>query len=339
MEANTATMEERLQYLFQRYLTNTCSEKELDEFLSMVNRAEHDQMVREMIKDVYHNLQQNPSSITHVNELGKLVLTEPGWTLAPQSTPLPRKSNRHTWVSIAAAIIIFTSIFWLFKSKINDQKSTTISSVTKKSSNRSEFKYLLLDDSTQVWLNAASSLEFPDHFSQTRREVVLSGEAYFDVKHADKIPFIIRTGGVSTSVLGTAFNIKAYPGQEAVIVSVSRGKVKVEREDGWKTTLTEGQQVKLGSVKANVVEKAIPASEVAAWQKGNIVFDDEVLSDIIADLERIYNVEISLTDNSIKDLRISTAFKREIGIDQALQVLCRLTDLELNESEGIYFIH
>jgi ferric-dicitrate binding protein FerR (iron transport regulator) len=332
-------MEERLQYLFQRYLTNACTEKELDEFLALVNRSNNDEMVRELIKDVYHNLQQNPSAITHVNELGKLILTEPEWTLAPQVPVQPKKINRHAIVSIAAALIIFTSIFWLFKNKINEQKSATISSVTKKSSNRSEFKYLLLEDSTQVWLNAASSLEFPDHFSSTKREVILTGEAFFDVKHADKIPFIIKTGNVSTSVLGTAFNIKAYPGQESIIVSVSRGKVKVERNDGWETTLNEGQLVKLGPEKAKASEKNIPPAEVAAWQKGNIVFDDEVLVDIINDLERVYNVEIRLTDNSIKDLRISTGFKREIGIDQALQVLCKLTDLELNKANGIYFIH
>ena len=332
-------MEERLQYLFQRYISNTCSAKELDEFFAYIDQAEHDEQIRQMIKDVYHNLQHNPSAITHVDEHGKLVITEPAWTLAP-AVPLPvKKSNRNAWVSIAAALIIFTSLFWLLKSKVNDPKSAAISSLTKKTSNRSEFKYLLLEDSTQVWLNAASSLEFPDHFTSTKREVILTGEAYFDVRHAERTPFIIRTGSVSTSVLGTAFNIKAYPGQESITVSVSRGKVKVAREDGWSKTLQEGQQVKLGSHKPGAIEKKIPAADVAAWQKGNIVFDDESLSDIISDLERIYNVEIRLTDNSVKDLRISTAFKREIGIDQALTVLCKLTDLRLNQSDEIYFIH
>jgi ferric-dicitrate binding protein FerR (iron transport regulator) len=120
---------------------------------------------------------------------------------------------------------------------------------------------------------------------------------------------------------------------------VSRGKVKVAREDGWSKTLVEGELVKLGNTKNGAVEKKIAAGDVAAWQKGNIAFDDENLSDIISDLERIYNVEIRLTDHSVKDLRISTAFKREIGIEQALMVLCKLTDLKLNESDGIYFIH
>lgn len=332
-------MEERLQYLFQQYISNTCSEKELEEFLAYIDRAEHDHLVRQLIKDVYHNLQHNSSAITHVNENGKLVLTEPAWTLAPPIQVPEKKKNRHAWASIAAALVIFTSLFWLLKTKGSDPKGTAISSITKKTSNRSEFKYLLLEDSTQVWLNAASSLEFPDHFTSTRREVILSGEAYFDVRHADKIPFIIKTGNVSTSVIGTAFNIKAYPGQEAITVSVSRGKVKVAREDGWSKTLIEGEQVKLGSNKIHAVEKKIPTADVAAWQKGNIVFDDEKLSDIISDLERVYNVEIRLTDNSVKDLRMSTSFKREIGIDQALTVLCKLTDLQLNESDGIYFIH
>lgn len=332
-------MEERLHYLFQCYIANACTEQELEEFLNYIHRAEHDAEVRQLIKEVYHNLLNSPSGITHVNELGRLVLSEPEWTLAPPPVITERKKNRYAWVSIAAALLIFASIFWLFKSKINDQNAVTLSSLTKKISNRSEFKYLLLEDSTQVWLNAASSLEFPDHFSAAKREVILSGEAFFDVKHADKIPFIIRTGNISTMVLGTAFNIKAYPGQKSVVVSVSRGRVKVARQDGWTTTLVEGQQVKLGAGKSEIVEKNIPSGEVAAWQKGNIVFDDQVLQDIIDDLEMIYNVEIRLNDDSIKDLKISTAFKREIGIVQALQVLCKVTDLRLREEKGVYLIY
>jgi len=332
-------MEERLHYLFQCYIENACTEKELEEFLGLIQRAEHDEEIRQLVKDVYHNLLNSPSGITHVNELGRLVLSEPEWTLAPQAPVQEKKKSRGAWVSIAAAVLIFASIFWLFQNKINDQSSVTLSSLTKKITNRSEFKYLLLEDSTEVWLNAASSLEFPDHFSEKKREVVLSGEAYFDVKHADKIPFIIKTGDVSTMVLGTAFNIKAYPGQKSIVVSVSRGKVKVARQDGWSTTLIEGQQVKLGASKEEVQEKNIPSTEVAAWQKGNIVFDDQVLQDIIDDLERTYNAEIRLKDDSIRDLRISTSFKREIGVVQALQVLCKLTDLRLREEQGVYMIY
>src|SRR5439155_2315167 len=104
-----------------------------------------------------------------------------------------------------------------------------------------EQKYLLLPDSTQVWLNAASSLEFPEAFQSGKREVYLVGEAFFDVKHAENRPFIIHTGNVTTRVVGTAFNIKGYPDQPDVIVSVKRGKVQVSKNEKLVATLTVGQ--------------------------------------------------------------------------------------------------
>ena len=77
---------------------------------------------------------------------------------------------------------------------------------------------------------------------------------------------------------------------------------------------------------------------MAAWQRGTLVYDDESLSDIISDLKRVYNVEISLDNRSLHDLKISTSFKKEIGIDQALQVLCKLTDTELKQNGTEYIL-
>ena len=115
----------------------------------------------------------------------------------------------------------------------------------KTSTERAEYKYILLPDSTQVWLNAGSTLDYPEHFDETTREVTLTGEAYFDVKHAAEHPFIIHTGQIQTTVLGTAFNINAYTDRSNIQVSVSRGKVKVSRGDQLIATLVKGQEVKV----------------------------------------------------------------------------------------------
>ena len=196
----------------------------------------------------------------------------------------------------------------------------------------------MLPDSTQVWLNAVSSLEFPDHFDKNKREVFLSGEAYFDVKHAAETPFIIHTGNISTTVLGTAFKIKAYPDRKTVIVAVSRGKVKVNRGDELVATLTKGQQVKVSNQNKKIDQKNISENQVAAWQQGNMVYDDESISDIIADLERMYNVNIKVMNENIRNLTVRTSFQREEGIEHALQVLCILTDTKLEQSDGIYIL-
>lgn len=330
-------MEERLRYLFGRYLHNHCSRQELEEFFAYLREAEHDEDIRLCIKRLYQELGGQGHAGTYVNEEGRLVLENPEW-MPEEAAPAPR-TNWPARLTVAAFVVMMAGTIWFIREKAgSNPPPAQLASHTRKFTDRSELKYLLLEDSTRVWLNAASSLEFPDRFQQNRREVFLSGEAFFEVKHAEKIPFIIHTGQVSTTVLGTAFNIKAYPGEKNITVSVSRGTVKVSRSDGYTATLTGGRQIKLEAQRKDVVEKKIAMGDVAAWQRGFIVYDDEPMADILADMERIYNVQVQVEDPAHRGVRISTSFKKEIGIEQALQVLCRLTDTRLKSVNGNYII-
>jgi transmembrane sensor len=331
-------MEERLQYLFKRYFDNSCSRQELEEFFTYINEAKHDESLRQLIKKLYQEIKGTPLHANFVDSEGHLVLSPED---EKEEDVIINAKRRRTLspVIIAIALLIAGGSTWLLfqhgKAKSN---MPMVESHTKKTTDRSEYKYIVLGDSTKVWLNAASSLEFPDHFNSNKREVFLDGEAYFDVMHADKIPFVIHTGAVSTTVLGTAFNIKAYPNERSVTVSVSRGKVRVSRGNGWSTTLTKGQQVKLEEDKGITSEKPIAPTDVAAWQHGNIVYDDETIEHIIADMERVYNISVSLPDTMLREVRISTSFKKEIGAEQALHVLCKLTDTKLKRSGNNYII-
>lgn len=332
-------MEERLKYLFQRYLDNACTRNEFDEFLWYVSNSANNDATRELIKKVYDDSGMDASSQTYVDESGNLVLTRPDWFLQEER---PKGKSSKKWIGALVAVVgvsIVAGYAWFQKQPVTKTTGVTAKAeLTRKSTERSEYKYLLLPDSTQVWLNAASSLEFPPQFNGEKRIVYLSGEAYFDVKHADKIPFVIQTGKVSTTVLGTAFNIKAYPGRKDVIVSVSRGKVKVDFDDREVATLTKGQRVKVSHTDSRMVEKKPAINEAASWQQGNLAYDDENMEDIIADLERVYDVRIRIDNIPIQQLRVSTSFKREIGVEQALQVLCQLTDTELKQADGQYRI-
>ena len=332
-------MEERIKYLFRQYVENTSSREELEEFFAYVQEAKNDEHLRSLIKKIYDSIRETSSSLTYVDETGNLVLTRPDNFVHAVSVKKLVRKKLAVSVGIMASIIVIAGGIWLTQRSIHNKKEVSQTlPLTKKITERSEYKYMLLPDSTQVWLNAGSSLEFPDRFTENKREVFLSGEAYFDVRHADKIPFIIHTGNISTTVLGTAFNIKAYPGRKTIIVAVSRGKVKVSRGDELVATLTKGQQVKVSNRDADIAKKNIAETQVAAWQQGNMVYDDESFEDIIADLERMYNVNIKITNDAIRNLKVSTSFQREIGIEQALHILCKLTDTNLEQSAGLYII-
>jgi ferric-dicitrate binding protein FerR (iron transport regulator) len=329
-------MEERIRHLFGQYLANKCSREELEEFFSYIHASDHDEVLRSLIKKVYENMEHAPSIQTYVNEHGTLMLTDK--TASPDPTVFKKRSRPQLMAAILILLIAAAPLFRLVNTRDRPGPAPIATLLTKRTTERSEYKYLLLPDSTQVWLNASSTLEYPEHFRADKREVTLSGEAYFDVRHSGEAPFIINTGKISTTVLGTSFNIKAYPDRQHIIVSVSTGKVKVSYNNVPLATLVKGQQVKVNSRLNTVEEKKIAPAEVAAWQRGNMSYDDEAIEDIIADLERLYNVKIRIDNDAIRSLKVSTSFRREIGIEQALQVLCKLTDTMLRQSDGCYII-
>lgn len=336
-------MKERLAYLFSQYLKNASSEQELEEFLSHVKLAKYDQLVRDLIREVYNNIRETDPSITsYIDENGNLVLKTPDDMMLPDIyQPGPGRTRR--WIIGVGSLLLVSAIagilWWKGKAQVRgSHDQLAVQSLTKKITEASEQKFLLLPDSTQVWLNGNSYLQFPDEFLDKKREVFLSGEAWFDVKHAEEIPFIIHTGKITTTVMGTTFNIKAYPYQRTVMISVSRGKVKVSRDNDLVAILQKGQEIKISRVDSLVAEKNIDTTTIASWQRGYISYEDETMGDIIQDLEHLYNAEITVADHSLLDLRITTSFNRSIGKEQALKIICKLIDKRLNTRNGQYII-
>lgn len=333
-------MEKRFSELFQKYLTNHCTAEEMEEFFHYIRQSRENEALKKLIQETYQAIRNE--SETYVDLSGELIISgipENGDTGIPEPARIPRKRKLLTLLVIAG---ILTGIsFGIMYFTGFDAGSVTLQkklSLKKSSTEKAEYKYILLPDSTQVWLNAGSTLEYPDHFNMKNREVILAGEAYFDVKHAAEYPFLIHTGHILTTVLGTAFNINAYPERSRVTISVSRGKVKVSRGDILVATLLKGQQVNVSDKDSTVAQKNIAVNSVAGWQQGNLEYDDEPLQEIIADLQRVYSADILIADLNIRQLKITTSFRRELGVSQALEILCKLTDTQLIQKNGTYFI-
>ena len=330
-------MKERITYLFTQYYTNRCTRNELDEFFQVINAAKNDNEINDLIKSAYEEIKKNNPSLTYIDEEGRLVLREPEWLYSP-AADLPelqaKKRQLPVWVAAACLLLAFTAIgLWQFKKDVPEI------AIVQKFTERAEHKFLLLSDSTQVWLNASSTINYPEHFDEKKREVYLNGEAYFDVKHADKVPFIIHTGDVTTVVLGTAFNIKAYNGQQHITVSVKRGKVQVMKANKVVSTLIKGQEVKIDHKDIHpLIDKAAGNSNAGSWQYGYLAYEDENFGDIISDMERVYNTEIIVMNGQLKNILVTTSFNRDIGARKALEILCRLTGSKLEIKNNQYLI-
>jgi len=182
-----------------------------------------------------------------------------------------------------------------------------------------ENKYVVLPDSSVVVLHSGSKIQYT--FNGKKRQLSLIGEAYFDIKHKADQPFEIHTGRVITTVLGTAFNIKAYPDQD-VTVSVTRGKVSVQ--DGSKKMLAillPNQQVSYNEIAKSTRLKTVVSKEVIGWAKSDMQLTDMPFEQVIERLDRRYNVKIEFKNPELAKCLITGRFNGTESLDQVLQVV------------------
>jgi transmembrane sensor len=151
---------------------------------------------------------------------------------------------------------------------------------------------VILQDGTKVWLNASSSLKYPLIFNGTKRKVELNGEGYFEVSKNKEKPFIVQTINQEVEVLGTHFNVNAYPEEAAIKTTLLEGKVIVHK-GAEEAVMKPGEQVvnlkKAKNLKLSMLDDA---NEVIAWKNGLFLFSHENLYDIMAKISRWYDVEV-----------------------------------------------
>lgn len=182
-----------------------------------------------------------------------------------------------------------------------------------KTTRRGQKATIKLSDGTIVYLNADSKLSFPEHFQTDRREVLLEGEAFFEVVKNSNRPFIIKSGQLTTTVLGTSFSIKAFEG-EPLRVTVATGQVKVNTQEGEgiseEVLLRPHQQAYYDG---KLRKREVDIREFIAWKDKIIHFEEISLSEAAIVLERWYNMTIVIENKAIQDCKISGQY-----IDESL---------------------
>lgn len=178
---------------------------------------------------------------------------------------------------------------------------------------------LLLNDGTKVHLNAMSSLRFPVTFGNGPRKVELEGEAYFEVSHTGQ-PFVVCTQGMQVEVLGTTFNVSAYP-QEDYQTTLVNGSVKVHSATGESCILTPSQQATFDPEDGNIHVRKVDTGFYTTWVKGKIHFKDQRLEEIMKTLLRWYDMEVVYADEGIKDIRFGCHVNRYAEITPFVRLL------------------
>jgi ferric-dicitrate binding protein FerR (iron transport regulator) len=329
---------QRLTYLLKRHLAADTTKQEQLELAELL-KADSNQ---DAITNAMAELMQKETPVTPVDQQPwqKMVqaIVDTDKAPVPEITTTSRMVWVYRWCAAAAVLLLIGLGAYYFM----DHKPSASSEITKVaysnviSTAPGEQKELILPDGSHIWLNGASTLRYPDSFSDNERSVELSGEAWFDVQHAEKIPFLIHTGSITTWVIGTAFDIKAYPEQKSMIVSVQRGRVRVLTGDKILATLEKGRQARIRDTSCEL--RDIDTASVAAWKMGNLYYKDEIFGDIVADLQRVFKDSIQINNTSLKSVVTTAAFNKDIGLHKALDILCRITDGKLTKKNGIYII-
>jgi transmembrane sensor len=234
---------------------------------------------------------------------------------------LPQR-KRWLWQSIAAAAAVLLLAFTLYLEWPLLQTRLYPVQLTALRTPINQKKEITLADGSRVWVNAGSELRYPKIFIGKIREVYLSGEAYFDVQHDAAKPFIIHTGNVLTTVLGTAFNIKEDKNEHTVQVTVTRGKVSVANGSKLLGVIIPNQQISFNTLKAEVSQATVNANAVIAWQQSDLRFEDVSFGDAIAQLQQHFNVKISFSNAKLKDCRFTGTSLNGEELDKILKVMC-----------------
>lgn len=176
---------------------------------------------------------------------------------------------------------------------------------------------LVLADGTKVWLNAETELHYPDHFTGGSREVQLTGEAYFEVTKDVIRPFYVKTAGMVVKVLGTSFNVRAYP-EEIQQATLVNGKVEVACA-GRYMQINPGEQLTMANGQPEVRE--VNVNNYVGWKEQRFVFDDKMLIEVLSDLERWYDVSVFIADNAVRELRFTANLPKYENMDKVLQII------------------
>jgi hypothetical protein len=202
---------------------------------------------------------------------------------------------------------------------------------------------LMLPDGTKVYLNAGSRLVYPENFNGKTREVFLVGEAFFDVKHDRSHPFIVQVSDLRVKVLGTRFNISAYPSDNIIETVLAEGKVKLEQNNAGlfdkSTELVPNQLASFNRISKETSVKLVDTDNYILWTKGILKFESTDLNRIVKRHERYYNIRFQFNDPLLGGVRISGKMELKEDKDEICDRIATAAAVKIvKKEEGLYEI-
>ncbi len=255
---------------------------------------------------------------------------EKGWEqlkakmAATQTTGARQRTLSKNWMRLAAALLLLVAISFLLRNILTDRDQSIVYQT-----NAAEEKNITLSDGSTIVLNEHANLLIPTNFDKAAtRTVVLSGEAYFDIAADAKRPFVIRTDQSTITVIGTAFNVRAYPTENFTEIEVAEGVVRFAAGE---------QQIELKAAEKGVftkskglIKKEAKELNAQSWRTKSLKFRRTPVADVLQSLERYYKIKIELKNAGIKNCKFVGDFNNT-QLSTVLKTLAETYRAEIKE--------
>lgn len=323
--------------LLQRYLDDHASARERLELMRLYHEGKLDDAVVEgMMKQIFNERSEQDMTPETATEMFAHILSH-----EQHAGVIPIRKNR-SWVLKAAAAVLILAVagMWWVHSE-NTAPQQTAAGETKEDELFSftdlQNKYVQLPDGSTAILNAGSELSYRGSYGDSLREVALTGEAFFEVKPDPLKPFVVRSGQVTTKVLGTAFNVKAYPNTAEIIVIVTEGKVQVYGEQRELDVIARDQQITINTTTRQFRKASVDAEAALEWTDKFLILDHVTLEEAAAIIAKKYNVKIILANEALKRCRVMATFLNGESLTHVLTVVSAInqTDYSVKEDGSV----
>lgn len=358
--------QEQLWVLLSKKLTGEASGEELAELELLISENPEWQYAVQNLEGLWEKQPEYDPSVSedafllHLNRLAEMNITlDEG---APRSkAPVVRLWRSQNWIWATAVVILTVATYSVIglQSTKRAASITAVQEFNEVSTRMGSKTRIQLPDGTVVMLNSGSKLTYNKEYGLQQREVTLTGEGYFDVVKMKEKPFVIHTTNINIRVLGTAFNVKAYPEDKHTETSLIRGSIEVtikNRPDN-KIILSPNEKlivennllqtasvaaaktiiptVSINKLKYDQVDKTLPETQ---WVENRLVFRDETFEELATRMERWYDVKIVIEGEQLKQTRMNGSFDKET-IDQALEALRLMIPVKIEQKDRKIIIH
>lgn len=231
------------------------------------------------------------------------------------------------WVISMAAAVMLLLGWAAMQLWLGDDKTITF---TQTIAMNQPIDNIVLSDGSNVSINGGTKLTYPQDFEGDQRNVTLAGEAYFKVAANKEKPFVIDAGDIQVTVVGTAFNVKAYPDDERLVVVVDEGIVDVTGSNGV-VRVTPGYQA-IFDKKSGRLEKMLNQNDnYLSWKTGKLTFKEMQLNQVVETLEEIYRINVTVAHDNINARRFTATFQ-DASSEEVIQVICRTLGLSYTQT-------